>query len=74
MTAVPQSIREASLALGATQWETIRKVVLPAALADVPLDFDTLERHGSRIGAGAIVVLSDRDEARAAALGIAAIS
>ncbi|HAU89794.1 MAG TPA: phosphate ABC transporter permease PtsA, partial [Elusimicrobia bacterium] len=30
LTAVPQSIREASLALGATQWETIRKVVLPA--------------------------------------------
>lgn len=49
-------------------------VVLPAALADVPLDFDTLERHGSRIGAGAIVVLSDRDVGRAAALGIAAIS
>jgi formate dehydrogenase len=49
-------------------------VVLPAALADVPLDFDTLERHGSRIGAGAIVVLSDRDVGRAAALGIAAVS
>jgi phosphate transport system permease protein len=32
LTAVPQSIREASLALGATRWETIRKVVLPAAL------------------------------------------
>ncbi len=32
LVAVPQSVREASLALGATQWETIRKVVLPAAL------------------------------------------
>ena len=32
LLAVPQSVREASLALGATQWETIRKVVLPAAL------------------------------------------
>ena len=45
--------------------------VLPAALADVPLDFDTLERHGGSIGAGAIVVLSDRDADRAAALGLA---
>jgi phosphate transport system permease protein len=35
LTAVPQSIREASLALGATQWETIRKVVLPAALPGI---------------------------------------
>jgi len=45
--------------------------VLPAALADVPLDFDTLERHGGSFGAGAIVVLSDRDAARAASLGLA---
>ena len=35
LVAVPQSIREASLALGATQWETIRKVVLPAALPGI---------------------------------------
>lgn len=35
MTAVPQSVREASLALGATQWETIRRVVLPAALPGI---------------------------------------
>ena len=35
MTAVPQSIREASLALGATHWETIRRVVLPAALPGI---------------------------------------
>lgn len=31
LTAVPQSFREASLALGATRWETAWKVVLPAA-------------------------------------------
>lgn len=35
LTAVPQSIREASLALGATQWKTIRRVVLPAALPGI---------------------------------------
>lgn len=35
LTAVPQSVREASLALGATQWETIRRVTLPAALPGI---------------------------------------
>ncbi|MCK4859006.1 MAG: phosphate ABC transporter permease PstA [Candidatus Omnitrophica bacterium] len=30
---VPQSFREASLALGATKWQTIRKVVLPNAIS-----------------------------------------
>jgi len=33
--AVPQSYREASLALGATHWDTIKKVVLPAALPGI---------------------------------------
>ncbi len=33
--AVPRALREASLALGATQWETTRKVVLPAALSGI---------------------------------------
>jgi phosphate transport system permease protein len=33
--AVPPSIREGSLALGATQWQTIRRQVLPAALPGV---------------------------------------
>lgn len=33
--AVPPSIREGSLALGATQWQTIRHQVLPAALPGV---------------------------------------
>ena len=42
--------------------------ILPASLADVPLDFDTLQRYGCFIGSAAIVVLSDRDSARAAAL------
>lgn len=35
LMAVPYSIREASLALGATQWQTIRKAVIPAAVPGV---------------------------------------
>lgn len=35
ITALPNSIREASLACGATQSETIRKVVIPAALPGI---------------------------------------
>ena len=31
LAAVPRSMREASLAAGATKWQTIRRVVLPAA-------------------------------------------
>ncbi len=42
--------------------------ILPASMANIPLDFDTLQRHGCFIGSAAIVVLSDRDTARAAAL------
>jgi phosphate transport system permease protein len=33
--AVPSSIREGALALGATQWQTIRRQVLPAALPGI---------------------------------------
>lgn len=35
LMAVPQSLREASLALGATKWLTIKKIVLPAALPGI---------------------------------------
>ncbi|MCL2484471.1 MAG: phosphate ABC transporter permease PstA [Endomicrobia bacterium] len=35
LMAVPRSIREASLALGATQWQTIRKTVIPAAVPGI---------------------------------------
>ncbi|WP_413673715.1 NADH-ubiquinone oxidoreductase-F iron-sulfur binding region domain-containing protein [Massilia cellulosiltytica] len=42
--------------------------ILPASMANIPLDFDTLQRHGCFIGSAAVVVLSDRDTARAAAL------
>jgi len=33
--AVPRDLREASLALGATKWETIRKVVLPNSMTGI---------------------------------------
>jgi formate dehydrogenase len=42
--------------------------ILPARLADVPLDFDTLQPHGCFIGSAAVVVLSQHDSVRAAAL------
>ncbi len=44
--------------------------LLPASLDDVPLDFDTLQPHDSFIGSAAVVVLSDKDSAWAAALNM----
>ena len=44
--------------------------LLPASISDVPLDFDTLQPHGSFIGSAAVVVLSNHDSARAAALNM----
>jgi formate dehydrogenase len=44
--------------------------LLPATLDDVPLDFDTLQPHGTFIGSAAVVVLSDHDRARDAALNM----
>ena len=44
--------------------------ILPARLADVPLDFDTLQPHGCFIGSAAVVVLSQQDRARDAALNV----
>ncbi|MEW5863631.1 MAG: NADH-ubiquinone oxidoreductase-F iron-sulfur binding region domain-containing protein [Pseudomonadota bacterium] len=41
--------------------------ILPASKADIPLDFDTLQPHGCFIGSAAVIVLSDRDKAAAAA-------
>jgi len=38
--------------------------ILPASLADLPLDFGTLEPHGCLIGSAAVVVLSDRDDTK----------
>ena len=42
--------------------------ILPASMADIPLDFDTLNQYGCFIGSAAIIVLSDKDRARDAAL------
>ena len=44
--------------------------LLPASMNDIPLDFDTLQPHGTFIGSAAVVVLSDKDKARDAALNM----
>jgi len=44
--------------------------ILPASLADLALDFDTLQPHGSFIGSAAIIVLSQHDSAREAAVNL----
>ncbi len=44
--------------------------LLPATMADIPMDFDTLQEHGTFIGSAAIVVLSEQDSARGAALNM----
>ena len=44
--------------------------ILPAAMGDIPLDFDTLNEHGCFIGSAAVIVLSDRDQASAAARNV----
>jgi formate dehydrogenase beta subunit len=44
--------------------------ILPASLADLPLDFDTLQPHGCFIGSAAIIILSKADRARDAALNL----
>ena len=42
--------------------------ILPASLANIPLDFDTLQPYGCFIGSAAIVVLSNKDSAKQMAL------
>ncbi|MEO0750332.1 MAG: NAD(P)H-dependent oxidoreductase subunit E [Pseudomonadota bacterium] len=44
--------------------------LLPASMADIPMDFDVLQEHGTFIGSAAIVILSDQDRARDAALNM----
>ena len=42
--------------------------ILPAEKDDIPLDFDTLNEYGCFIGSAAVIVLSDKDQAKTAAL------
>jgi len=42
--------------------------ILPASMGNIPLDFDTLQEYGCFIGSAAIVVLSNEDSAKQAAL------
>ena len=44
--------------------------ILPATMSDIPLDFDTLQPHGCFIGSAAVIVLSQQDRARDAALNM----
>jgi formate dehydrogenase len=44
--------------------------ILPAAMDDIPLDFGTLEKYGCFIGSAAIIILSDQDDVKAAALNL----
>ena len=44
--------------------------ILPASMADLPLDFGTLEQYGCFVGSHAVVVLSDKDDMKAVALNL----
>jgi formate dehydrogenase len=44
--------------------------ILPAYMADIPLDFGQLEKHGCFVGSHAVVVLSDQDDTKAVALNL----
>ena len=44
--------------------------ILPASMADIPLDFDTLQPHGCFIGSAAVMVLSDKRDMREVALNL----
>jgi formate dehydrogenase beta subunit len=44
--------------------------ILPATMDDIPLDFGTLEKYGCFIGSAAIIILSDQDDVKGAALNL----
>ena len=44
--------------------------ILPAAMGDIPLDFDTLNQYGCFIGSAAVIIFSDKDKARGAARNV----
>ena len=44
--------------------------ILPASMADIPLDFGTLEEHGCFVGSHAVIILSDKDTVRDVAVNL----
>jgi formate dehydrogenase len=44
--------------------------ILPAYMADIPLDFGQLEKHGCFVGSHAVVILSHQDDMKAVALNL----
>jgi formate dehydrogenase len=44
--------------------------ILPASMDDIPLDFGTLEKYGCFIGSAAVIILSDQDDVKDAALNL----
>src|SRR5204863_2036354 len=44
--------------------------ILPSSMADLPLDFGTLEQYGCFVGSHAVVILSDQDDMKAVALNL----
>jgi formate dehydrogenase len=44
--------------------------ILPASMGDIPLDFGTLEKYGCFIGSAAVVILSEHDSVKDAALNL----
>jgi NADH:ubiquinone oxidoreductase subunit F (NADH-binding)/NADH:ubiquinone oxidoreductase subunit E len=44
--------------------------ILPASMADLPLDFGMLEKYGCFVGSHAVVILSDKDDMKAVALNL----
>ncbi len=44
--------------------------ILPASMADIPLDFGQLEKHGCFVGSHAVVILSDKDDIKDVVLNL----
>jgi formate dehydrogenase len=44
--------------------------ILPAAMDNIPLDFGTLEKYGCFIGSAAVIILSEQDSVKGAALNL----
>ena len=44
--------------------------ILPASMADLPLDFGTLEPYGCFVGSHAVIILSDQDDMKSVALNL----